>query len=68
MTDSDEVTLQVMFTREPYSKLLSGYVDKLWAPNPYFWGTVGSHAIKAFRKPQRSDVRCAHDLTFAGQW
>ncbi|XP_070205677.1 uncharacterized protein [Littorina saxatilis] len=56
---------KVMFTREPYSKLLSGYVDKLFAPNPYFWKTVGRFIIKEFRhNPTSVSLTCGHDVTF----
>ncbi|KAK7465913.1 hypothetical protein BaRGS_00037523, partial [Batillaria attramentaria] len=55
----------VMFTREPYAKLLSGYVDKLFAPNPFFWSAIGKHIIQNVR-PDASpkSLECGHDVTF----
>ena len=56
-----------MFTREPYGKLLSGYVDKLFAPNPYFWKAIGRLIIRKFRKdPSPESLTCGHDVTFSG--
>lgn len=56
----------IMFVREPFSRLLSGYVDKLFAPNPYFWSLVGRHIITGFRSIKTpKSVRCGHDVTFA---
>ena len=58
-----------MFTREPYSKLLSGYIDKLFAPNPYFWNVIGRFIIQKFRKyPSLRSLECGHDVTFTGRW
>ncbi|XP_041356094.1 carbohydrate sulfotransferase 8-like isoform X2 [Gigantopelta aegis] len=57
--------LKVMFVREPYSRLLSGYVDKLFSPNPYFWNLVGKYIIGKFRKnPSAHSLKCGHDVTF----
>ncbi|KAK7461998.1 hypothetical protein BaRGS_00038580, partial [Batillaria attramentaria] len=51
--------------REPYAKLLSGYVDKLFAPNPFFWSAIGKHIIQNVR-PDASpkSLECGHDVTF----
>lgn len=54
-----------MFSRNPYDRLLSMYVDKLLAPNPYYWKLIGLPAIKLsrpiiFQKP----LVCGHDVTF----
>ncbi|KAL8561072.1 hypothetical protein ACOMHN_031016 [Nucella lapillus] len=56
---------KVMFTRDPYTKLLSGYMDKLFAPNPYFWHHVGKYIVRTFRpKASALSLRCGHDVTF----
>ncbi|CAG5127921.1 unnamed protein product [Candidula unifasciata] len=50
---------------KPFSRLLSGYVDKLFAPNPYFWSLVGKHIIANFRTVTTPKSRkCGHDVTF----
>ncbi|CAL1529964.1 unnamed protein product, partial [Lymnaea stagnalis] len=55
----------IMFVREPFSRILSGYVDKLFAPNPYFWSQIGRHIISKFRRDaKRSEILCGHDVTF----
>ena len=62
-----------MFVRNPYSRILSAYVDKLFAPNPYFWKGICSSIIRSQRFPsalrrnplQRAVVKnCGADLTF----
>ncbi|XP_025092196.1 carbohydrate sulfotransferase 9-like isoform X4 [Pomacea canaliculata] len=60
-----DVVTKVMFTRQPYSKLLSAYVDKLYSPNPFFWGKIGRHIVRKFRsRPSAKSVACGHDVTF----
>ncbi|XP_070185548.1 uncharacterized protein [Littorina saxatilis] len=54
-----------VFVREPYSRLLSAYVDKLFSPNTLFWGMTGKHIIRMFRKnASETSLRCGHDVTF----
>ena len=60
----------IMFVREPFSRLLSGYTDKLFAPNPYFWQEIGVHIVTTIRHnyttpPPKSKKICAHDVTFS---
>ncbi|KAL8570802.1 hypothetical protein ACOMHN_006952 [Nucella lapillus] len=58
-------TVRFLFVREPYSRLLSGYVDKLFSPNSLFWKTIGTYVIQNFRSdPSDVSVRCGHDVTF----
>ncbi|XP_070205483.1 uncharacterized protein [Littorina saxatilis] len=55
-----------VFVREPYSRLLSAYVDKLFAPNPLYWRRIGTYVAENFRpSPSEPSVRCGHDVTFA---
>ena len=54
-----------LVVRDPFSRLLSAFVDKLVPPNPYYWKAFGSKAITAFRK--NASVRSklyGHDVTF----
>ncbi|XP_070205479.1 uncharacterized protein [Littorina saxatilis] len=54
-----------VFVRKPYSRLLSAYVDKLFAPNTLFWTKTGKYVIKNFRdNPSAQSLRCGHDVTF----
>ncbi|KAL3877451.1 hypothetical protein ACJMK2_035155 [Sinanodonta woodiana] len=57
---------KVMFTRDPYARLLSFYVDKLLSPNTVYWKIVGRVAISSIReKPSAHSLQCGCDLTFA---
>ncbi|XP_070175159.1 carbohydrate sulfotransferase 13-like [Littorina saxatilis] len=53
------------FVREPYGRLLSAYVDKIFAPNTVFWGMTGRYIVQHFR-PNASNhsLECGHDVTF----
>ncbi|XP_045213517.2 uncharacterized protein LOC123564204 [Mercenaria mercenaria] len=58
-------TKRFLFVRNPYDRLLSGYVDKLLAPNPVYWKLIGIPAIKHSRaNPSQKSLLCGHDLTF----
>ena len=48
------------FVRNPYTRLLSGYVDKIYSPNPYYW-KLGAKAVRLSR---RVIFPCGHDTTF----
>ncbi|XP_060070827.1 carbohydrate sulfotransferase 11-like [Ylistrum balloti] len=50
-----------MFTRDPYSRLLSGYTDKLFMPN-YHWRDVAPSIAKVTR---RHSERCIPDMRFS---
>ena len=51
-----------MFTRDPYSRLWSGFLDKLFLPD--FWD-FGKHIIRTTRKNAKSlSLACGHDVTF----
>ncbi|XP_060086237.1 carbohydrate sulfotransferase 10-like [Ylistrum balloti] len=52
-----------LFVRSPYHRLFSGYIDKLYSPNPYFWSLIGKHIVKKFRNSSVSH-NCGHDVTF----
>ncbi|KAH3806571.1 carbohydrate sulfotransferase 13-like [Dreissena polymorpha] len=54
-----------MFVREPYERLLSGYVDKLFAPNAAYWAFIGTFITQTFRANATAEAkRCGHDVTF----
>lgn len=57
--------VRFMFVREPYSRLLSAFVDKLFCPNPYFWKSIGTYIMKNFRtNATEASMNCGHDVTF----
>lgn len=59
-------TSKFMFVREPYGRALSGYVDKLFAPNPFYWRSAGRFIVKTIRglKASPLSLKCGHDVTF----
>lgn len=53
-----------MFVRDPYARIVSAYVDKIFAPNPTFWRHPGSAIIKSFRDKDKTRRACGSDTTF----
>ncbi|XP_045199169.2 carbohydrate sulfotransferase 11-like [Mercenaria mercenaria] len=45
-----------MFVRDPYARLFSGYENKLYNANLYFWKQIGSHVVHIVRK--------THDIVY----
>ncbi|KAK7491718.1 hypothetical protein BaRGS_00016974 [Batillaria attramentaria] len=55
-----------VFVRDPYSRLLSAYVDKLFGPNTLYWKRIGTYVVANFRSyASAKSLRCGHDVTFA---
>ena len=54
-----------LLVREPLSRLLSRYMDKLFEPNPYFWNKVRNYIVSHYR-PQATPIEkiCGHNSTF----
>ncbi|XP_069101576.1 carbohydrate sulfotransferase 11-like [Argopecten irradians] len=58
-------SFKFMFTREPYSRLFSGYVDKLISVNTIYWKLTGTYIKMKFLQPNRKPPSpCGHDITF----
>ncbi|CAG2246286.1 CHST11 [Mytilus edulis] len=58
--------LKVLFVRDPYSRLYSGYIDKLLYPNPHYWNVYGTKIISKYRKNATIEsMECGYDVTFA---
>ncbi|VDI20845.1 carbohydrate 4-sulfotransferase 8 [Mytilus galloprovincialis] len=54
-----------MFVREPFSRVLSGYVDKLFCTNTLYWKITGKYIVSQIRDDASSaSLRCGHDVTF----
>ncbi|XP_060078168.1 carbohydrate sulfotransferase 9-like [Ylistrum balloti] len=51
-----------IIVRHPLERLYSGYVDKVFSPNRFYWDVIGKHVVKTFRK--KSKTKCGHDVTF----
>ena len=55
-----------VIVRSPYARLLSAYIDKVFAPNPTFWNYFGKPSIKMFREnATETSIKCGHDPTFS---
>ncbi|XP_076440991.1 carbohydrate sulfotransferase 8-like [Babylonia areolata] len=53
------------FTREPYSRLLSSYINTLWMPNNEYWMALGAPIVGALRQePTMAELACGSDVTF----
>lgn len=50
-----------MIARNPFTRLLSGYLDKIYTANPYYWNSIG-RSIRP--NPQRGRAACYSDITF----
>lgn len=71
----NENSFSFLFVRNPYSRLLSAYIDKLVPPNPYYWKAWGRSAILKFRPNWAQTAKqpiiqtvaspAGHDITFA---
>lgn len=55
--------LKFMISRDPYARLWSGYLDKLYLPD--FWWWLGTKVISITRpNADPFSARCGHDVTF----
>ena len=64
--ETEDDYFKVLFTRNPYSRLVAGFVDKLVPPNVIFWDYLGTRAVAGFRKSaSHVSLRHGHDVTFA---
>ncbi|XP_060078169.1 carbohydrate sulfotransferase 9-like [Ylistrum balloti] len=52
-----------IIARHPLERLYSGYVDKVFSPNTYYWDVIGKYVIRTYRKT--SKPTCGHDVTFS---
>ncbi|XP_033731334.1 carbohydrate sulfotransferase 9-like, partial [Pecten maximus] len=58
-------SFKMMFTRNPYERLFSGYVDKLFTVNTLYWAITGTYIKNNILNP-KDDYRekCGHGVTF----
>lgn len=57
--------VKFMFVRDPFSRILSAYVDKLFIPNFVFWENVGRLIVLQHRKnPDKQSKTCGHNVHF----
>lgn len=54
-----------VITRDPYTRLYSGYIAKLFSSNVGFWNNIGKFITHNFRsKASNKSIACGHDTTF----
>lgn len=59
------MSITFLFVREPFSRLFSGYVDKIFSPNTFFWNMIGKYATKLVREgASETALECGHNLSF----
>ncbi|KAL4229331.1 hypothetical protein ACF0H5_012372 [Mactra antiquata] len=49
-----ESSFSFLFVRNPYSRVLSAFIDKIVPPNPYYWKNLGGKAVSIFRPNQQA--------------
>nr|KAG5693859.1 hypothetical protein BaRGS_009915 [Batillaria attramentaria] len=56
-----------VFVRDPYTRLLFAYIDKLFRPRLDYWRTYGKPILTHVRGHEETDLSrmCASDVTFA---
>lgn len=60
-----DFSTKLLFVRDPYSRIFSAFVDKLLAPNPFFWETWGVPSVRLYRNKSSSASTCGDDVTFS---
>ncbi|XP_060574739.1 putative uncharacterized protein DDB_G0289263 [Ruditapes philippinarum] len=58
-------TFSFLFVRNPFSRMLSAFIDKIVAPNPYYWREFGNTAIKRYRQRASGSYLDGHSITFS---
>lgn len=63
-----ENSTSIMFVRDPYTRLFSAWLDKLYSPNHYYWTSLGPQVVKRLRvnsdEWESNPVSCASDISF----
>lgn len=63
MVDFLQQSTKIVFGRNPFSRIYSAYIDKLFSPNPFYWKYWGEKALK-LSKATKGGKPCASDVTF----
>ena len=61
-------SISFMAVRDPYTKLFSGYADKLFHPNYMFWRITGQKIqwlVRDDNDTLEDEMMCGHDINFA---
>ncbi|KAK6178722.1 hypothetical protein SNE40_011239 [Patella caerulea] len=58
-------SVKFVIARDPFSRLFSGFANKLFEVNPSFWATVGRIVIRNTRKnASKESLSFGHDVSF----
>ncbi|XP_053386502.1 carbohydrate sulfotransferase 11-like [Mercenaria mercenaria] len=58
-------TEPIMFVRNPFSRLFSGWLDKFYSPNVFYWNETGRNILESQRHVLDDDsIRCASNVSF----
>lgn len=55
-------SVKVVFGRDPFSRIFSAYIDKLYSPNPFYWKAWGEKGLRHSKVPVRE---CGAQISFA---
>lgn len=56
-------SIKVVFGRDPFSRIFSAFIDKLFSPNPFYWSYWGEKVLK-LHKVKTIGKACASEITF----
>ena len=60
-----EISTSFMFTRDPYARLYSGYVNKIYSPNMMYWKMYGRKIAQTTKvNPSNMSLAYGHDISF----
>lgn len=57
--------VSVMFSRNPYTRLFSGWLDKLYSPNVDHWRGIGKQILAKDKGTEGKDGRCPYNVKFS---
>ncbi|XP_069142358.1 carbohydrate sulfotransferase 8-like [Argopecten irradians] len=58
-------SFKMMFTRDPYTRLFSGYIDKLFTVNTMYWHIIGTYIKNTLLQSDNATrTHCGHGITF----
>lgn len=56
-------SFKFLFSRNPFSRIFSAYIDKMFTPNPFYWKKWGTKIISSFKLSPK-DYVCGSRIPF----
>ncbi|XP_059153730.1 uncharacterized protein LOC131939452 isoform X2 [Physella acuta] len=56
-------SFKFFFTRNPFSRIFSAYIDKIFTPNPFYWTKWGKKIVTSFKLSSKNYV-CGSNIPF----